>query len=244
MVTGDAQVCFGKDAQLNATGGSIYRWSPPTYLNSTTIPNPIAIAPRRTTTYTVTVRDTLGCPKPVSTDFTVVVIRIIADAGPSDTSVVLDQPLQLNATGSTNYVWTPATYLNNPNIASPVSNPRNNITYTVNVSNDKGCTATDTINVKVFFLPPDIYVPSAFTPGGDGLNELFRPIALGIRSLESFSVYNRWGQMIYTTSKISDGWDGTYKGVKQETATYVWQANATDFKGRKIFRKGSVILIR
>ena len=244
MITGDAQVCFGKNAQLNATGGSIYLWSPPTFLNSTTIPNPIAIAPIRTATYTVSVRDTLGCPKAVSKDFTVNVIRIVADAGPSDTSVVLDQPLQLNATGSTNYQWIPPTYLNNPNIASPISNPRNNITYTVIVSNDIGCTARDTINVKVFFLPPDIYVPSAFTPGGDGLNELFRPIALGIRSLESFSVYNRWGQMVYTTSRIGDGWNGKFKGVPQESATYVWQANATDFKGRKIFRKGSVILIR
>ena len=244
MITGDAEICFGKNAQLNASGGSIYRWSPPTYLNNTTIPNPIAIAPRRTTTYTVSVRDTLGCPKPVTKDFTVVVIRIIADAGPSDTSVVLDQPLQLTATGGTNYVWVPATYLNNPNIASPVSNPQNNITYTVNVSNEKGCFDTDTINVKVFYLPPDIYVPKAFTPGGDGLNELFRPIALGIRSLESFRVYNRWGQMVYTTSKIGEGWNGKFKGVKQESGTFVWQANATDFQGRKIFRKGSVILIR
>ena len=244
LIVGSAEICFGKDAQLNASGGSSYLWTPARFLSSTTIPNPIAVKPKLTITYTVTVRDTLGCPKPVSKDFTLNVIKIIADAGPSDTSVVLGQPLELQATGSLNYLWTPSTYLNNPNIASPVSLPQNNITYTVTVSNNTGCFATDTINVKVFFLPPDLYVPSAFTPGGNDMNDLFRPIALGIKSLESFRVYNRWGVLLYTTNVISEGWNGKYKNVAQETATYVWQANATDYKGRKIFRKGSVILIR
>ena len=244
LVTGPLSICYGKDAQLNASGGSSYLWTPSIYLNSTTIPNPRSVRPKLTLTYTVTVRDTLGCPKPVSKDFTLNVIRIFADAGPSDTSVVLGQSLALQATGGLNYLWTPATYLNNPNIASPVSLPQNNITYTVRVSDNTGCFASDTINVKVFFLPPDLYVPSAFTPGGNNQNDLFRPIALGIRSLESFRVYNRWGVLLYTTNIIGEGWNGKYKNVEQESATYVWQAYATDYKGRKIFRKGSVILIR
>ena len=244
LIVGPAEICFGKDAQLNASGGSSYLWTPARYLSSTTIPNPIAIKPKVTITYTVNVSDTLGCPKPVSKDFTLNVIKIIADAGPSDTSVVLGQSLELHATGSLNYLWTPSTYLNNPNIASPVSLPQNNITYTVRVSNNTGCFATDTINVKVFFLPPDLYVPSAFTPGGNDMNDLFRPIALGIKSLESFRVYNRWGVLLYKTNVIGEGWNGKYKNAAQETATYVWQANATDYKGKKIFRKGSVILIR
>ena len=244
LVSGPTVICYGKDAQLNASGGSSYLWTPSIYLNSTTIPNPISVRPKLTLTYTVKVRDTLGCPKPVSKDFTVNVVRIFADAGPSDTSVVLGQSLVLHATGSINYVWTPATYLDNPNIATPVSLPQNNITYTVKVSDNTGCSATDTINVRVFFLQPDLYVPSAFTPGGNDQNDLFRPIALGIQSLESFRVYNRWGVLLYTTNIIGEGWNGKYKNADQESATYVWQANATDYKGRKIFRKGTVILIR
>ena len=243
-VTGQDPICFGKNSQLNATGGSIYLWSPPVYLNNINIPNPIAVFPKQSTTYTVAVQDTFGCPKPVLKTFKVNVIRIIADAGPSDTSVVLEQPLQLTATGSTNYLWNPATYLDNQNIATPISLPQNNITYTVSVSNSIGCLDIDTINVKVFFLPPDIYVPSAFTPSGDVKNDVFRPIALGIKSLESFAVYNRWGVLLFRTSRISDGWDGRYKGIPQDPGTYVWQANATDYKNKKIFRKGTVILIR
>ncbi len=243
-VSGDDPICFGKDAQLNATGGSIYLWSPPAYLNNINIPNPTAVFPLQSVTYTVAVRDTFGCPKPVFKEFRVNVIRLFANAGPQDTSVVLGQPLQLNSTGGANYAWNPATYLNNPNISNPVSLPQNNIKYTVFVSNSIGCTATDTINVKVFFLPPDIYVPSAFTPGGDAVNDLFRPIPLGIKSLESFAVYNRWGVLLYKTSKIGDGWDGKFKGTPQDPGTFVWQANATDYTNKKIFRKGTVILIR
>jgi gliding motility-associated-like protein len=249
VVSTNAPICFGKDAQLNASGGAFYTWSPTTYLSNANIANPQVINPLKTTTYTVTVRDTLGCPKPVSKPITVEVIRIIANAGPSDTSIVLDQPLFLNATNNTtgvvDYFWTtPNTWLSDININNPVANPLNNITYKVIVTNSIGCESSDTINVKVFFLPPDIYVPSAFTPSPDGKNDLFRPIALGIKSLESFSVYSRWGQLLYSTNKINAGWDGKYKGVAQNPGTYVWQANATDYKNKKIARKGTVILIR
>ncbi len=243
-VSGQDPICYGKDAQLNASGGSIYLWSPTAYLNNINIANPIAIFPKQSTTYTVSVRDTFGCPKPVLKDFRVNVIRLIADAGPQDTAVVLGQPLQLTGSGGTNYSWSPATYLDNPNIRTPLSTPQNDIKYTLTVSNNIGCEATDTIKVKVFFLPPDLYVPSAFSPTGDKNNDLFRPIALGIKSLESFSVYNRWGVLLYRTSKIGDGWDGKYKGINQDPGTFVWQANATDYKNKKIFRKGTVILIR
>ena len=244
FVTGKDSICYGQNVQLNASGGSIYLWSPPAYLNNINIANPLATFPKQSLTYTVSVRDTLGCPKPVLKDFSVKVIRLFADAGPQDTSVVLTQPLQLNGTGSTFYSWDPATYLNDPSIAKPISLPQNNIKYTLTVSNSIGCTATDTINVKVFFLPPDLYVPSAFSPTGDKNNDLFRPICLGIKSLESFSIFNRWGVLLFRTSRIGDGWDGKFKGTNQDPGTFVWQANATDYKNKKIFRKGTVILIR
>jgi gliding motility-associated-like protein len=242
--TTNAPICFGNDAKLFATGGSIYKWTPATYLSNPNIPNPIVVQPFKTITYKLTVTDILGCPKPVSKDITVDVVKIIANAGPSDTSVVLDQPLQLNATGSVNYLWTPDTWLNNVNIFNPISLPKNNIKYTVTVSDNNGCKGTDTINVKVFFLPPDVYLPSAFSPNKDGSNDLFRPIALGIKSLENFSVYSRWGELVYSTSKIGSGWDGTVKGTQQNAGTYVWRVEATDYKNNKISRKGSVILIR
>lgn len=243
-ITGQDTICFGKNVQLFATGGSIYIWTPASYLTNSNIANPIVQAPKTSITYQVSVKDTLGCPKPVTAFIKVNVVKIIADAGPQDTAIVLDQPLQLTGTGGNIFLWTPNTWLTNSFIYNPISNPLNTITYKLTVSNSIGCFGEDTIKVKVFFVPPDVYVPSAFTPGTDKLNDVFRPIALGIKSLENFSVFNRWGELLYSTKTITQGWDGTYKGNPQNAGTYVWEVRCTDYKNKTIRRKGSVILIR
>ena len=240
----DSTICFGTSIQLQASGGSNYSWSPRSYLNNSFIPNPISQNPLSTIGYVVSVRDTLGCPKPVSDTVLVTVARIIADAGPADTNIVLGQPLQLNATGSTIYSWTPATWLNNPTIYNPLSLPQDNIDYIVRVGNAQGCFAFDTIRVKVFKIDPDLLVPTAFSPDGDGLNDIFQPILIGMRSLDAFIVYNRWGQLVYSTTQTETGWDGTLKGAPQGTGTFVWYAEGTNYLGIKIKKKGTVILIR
>ena len=240
----DTSVCFGNSAMLLATGGSIYSWAPTIFLNNSFISNPVSLNPTVSIKYIVTVRDTLGCPKPVLDTVLVTVVKINADAGPRDTSVILGQPLQLLATGSVNFLWTPARWLSNPGIFKPIALPQDNIEYTVRVSDAQGCFALDSINVKVYKVEPGLYVPTAFSPGGDGINDIFRPIALGIKSLENFRVYNRWGQLVYATTRIGQGWDGKFGGIGQQSGTFVWFANATDYLGRKITRKGTVILIR
>ena len=241
----DIPVCLGNSTQLHASGGSIYSWSPTLFLNNSHIPDPLVTNPSGSVRYIVTVRDVLGCPKPVNDTVIVRVISIKADAGPADTSVVLGQPLQLGATGGTNYEWTPATWLNDPNIHNPISLPQNNITYFVKVSDANGCIGYDNIIVRVYFVKPDIYVPTAFSPNGDYLNEFFKPTLLGLKSLDDFKVFNRWGQMLYSASgnKIT-GWDGTFAGRPQESATYVWYAQATDYLNKTVRRKGYVVLIR
>jgi gliding motility-associated-like protein len=174
----------------------------------------------------------------------VFVAKIKASAGPSDTSVVLGQPLQLGASGSINYSWTPTTWLDNPLIRNPISLPQNDITYTVRVSNNFGCFDDASIRVHVFRIKPDLLVPNAFTPNGDGTNDIFKPIPIGMKSVDIFRVYNRWGQMLYSGTGNGAGWDGTFAGRKQEMATYVWYAEGVDYLNNKLKRKGSVILIR
>jgi gliding motility-associated-like protein len=240
----DSTICFGTSIQLQATGGSSYSWSPRTWLNNSFIANPVAQKPMEDTRYIVSVRDTLGCPKPSNDTVLVRVARIIADAGPADTNIVLGQPLQLTATGSVHYSWTPSTWLNNPTIFNPLSLPQDNTEYVVKVSNDQGCFDLDTIRVNVFKIDPDLLVPTAFSPDGDGLNDIFQPILVGMRSLDAFMVYNRWGQLVYSTTQTETGWDGTFGGAPQATATFVWYAEGTNYLGRKIKKKGTVILIR
>ena len=240
----DATICFGNSVQLQASGGSIYNWTPIAFLSNPRIFNPVAVKPTANVRYIVTVRDTLGCPKAVRDTMVLNVVRIIANAGPRDTSVVVGQPLQLNASGGPIYLWSPSLWLDNPNIKDPIALPLDNIQYIVKVSDSIGCFARDTINVKVYKIQADLLVPTGFSPNRDNLNELFRPILIGMRSLDLFRVYNRWGQMLYSGTDANAGWDGTFGGKGQEAGTYVWYAEGTDYKGTKIKKKGYVVLIR
>jgi gliding motility-associated-like protein len=243
----DTTICVGKSVQFNETGGSSYTWSPTFFLNNPNIANPIA-NPDRSIRYIVTITDTLGCPKPVFDTVVVIVQNVTADAGPRDTSIVINQPLQLNATGGQFYLWTPATGLNNNAIANPVALLNDNIQYVVAVSTGAGCFATDTINVTVYKVLPGIYVPNGFTPNGDGKNDVFRPIPIGIKQINYFKVYNRWGVLVYSSNKTvyeqGEGWDGTFKGKPQDAAVFVWIAEGVDYQDKKITQKGTVTLIR
>jgi gliding motility-associated-like protein len=240
----DQLICLGRSTQLQASGGTFYSWSPTAFLNAANISNPVVGDPTGNVRYVVTVRDIQGCPKPVRDTMILTVAQIKADAGPRDTSVVIDQPLQLNAAGSTNYLWTPSTWLSNVSINNPVALPQNNIEYVVRVSNAAGCFDTDSILVKVFKVKPGFYVPTAFSPNGDGLNDIFRPVAIGMKSVGIFRVYNRWGQLLYSASGTNIGWDGTLAGKAQEAASYVWQAEGVDYLNNKVSIKGYVVLIR
>jgi len=167
-----------------------------------------------------------------------------------DTNIVAGQPLQLQASGGTRYLWSPATGLSAADIADPVasfpaSGSEKSYTYKVTVFNDVGCMDSAFVRVNVFQSMPDIFVPSAFTPNGDGLNDFFQPVAAGIRQIDAFRVYNRWGQLVYSAGAThSRGWDGSVNGSPQPTGTFVWLLKAVDYTGRPIMKKGTVILIR
>lgn len=240
----DIPVCIGFSTQLHASGGAYYGWSPAIFLSANNIPDPKVINPTSGVRYVVSVRDTLGCPKVVTDTVLVNVIRIKADAGPADTSVVINQPLQLTATGGTSYSWSPDKWLSSSGGQEIIALPEDDIRYTVTVSDDNGCIGTDNILVKLYKLDPGLYLPNAFTPNGDNINDRFEPIELGLKSLDIFRVYNRWGKLIYQTSDMRKGWDGTLGGKDQEAGTYVWYAEGTDHKGKQVKKKGTAILLR
>ncbi len=241
----DVFICTGFSVQLNASGGSSYAWSPATFLNNRLIPNPVSVRPTANIQYIVTVRDVLGCPKPVKdTVWVRVYPAVIADAGPRDTSVVLGEPLFLNASGGTTYTWNPSTWLNNANIQNPVSLPQDDIKYILTATNAVGCIGTDTIYVDLYKVDPDMYVPTAFTPNADGNNDVLRPILLGMKQLNYFRVYNRWGVLMFSTTEKGKGWDGRYNGKGQDPATFVWMAEGVTFNGQTKQKKGYAVLIR
>jgi gliding motility-associated-like protein len=88
------------------------------------------------------------------------------------------------------------------------------------------------------------YVPSAFTPNGDGSNDKIYPYLVGIKNFNYFKIWNRWGQVVFETKKEGDGWDGTLRGVKQPMETYLWTAEGLDIDDKIIQARGSFVLIR
>lgn len=161
----------------------------------------------------------------------------------NDTIAAPNQPIQLNATGGLGYQWTPSTGLNFSNIPNPIATLANDQTYYLRAFTPEGCESFDTLQVKIY-IGPEIYVPGAFTPNGDGNNDVLRPRPVGIQSFEYFIVYNRYGQVIFRSSDPNRGWDGRVQGKEQDSGTFVWMAAAVDFLGNKIFRKGTTLLIR
>ena len=168
----------------------------------------------------------------------------------NDTSVVIHEQLQLKAISSDisgdTFLWSPATDLNDPGIPDPISTIGTNldsIRYYVKVTDSSGCYTDASLMVKIFNTLPDIFVPNAFTPG-KAFNNIFRPIPVGISSLQYFRIYDRWGQMVYSTSRMGDGWDGTLSGKPQDTGSYVWMVLGKTYTGVNIFKKGTMTLIR
>ena len=247
----DSSICFGTKAFLHGSVvGSSFAWSPLNNLLNANTLNPIA-APSISTKYVLTAKDTIGCPKPVKDTVEIIVIKPVVVFAGNDTSIVINQPLQLNAVcnfdNGTVYKWSPSTGLNNTDIPNPIALLNitgDSIKYKVRATIPEGCYGEDEIVVKLFKTDPDIFVPTGFTPNADGKNDILKPIPVGVSKLEYFSIYNRWGQLIYTTSEFGKGWNGLMGDAMQPSGTYVYITQGIDYTGKTIFRKGTVVLIR
>jgi gliding motility-associated-like protein len=243
----DTTICFNSAAQLNgATDGSSFSWAPAGSLSNANSLTPRA-TPVRTTQYILTAFDTRGCPKPGRDTVMVVVNPEVKAFAGRDTAVVIGQVLQFNASGGESYSWSPPTALSSTTIANPKAvydGSIDSVRYKVVVGDSIGCTDDATVLVKIFRTNPRIFVPTAFTPNGDGKNEFVAPVAVGFTKIDYFRIYNRWGQLVFETSINGKGWDGKIGGREQSSATYVWIVKGTDFTGKEVFEKGTVTLIR
>ena len=243
----DTSVCYNTPAQLHGTMvASSFTWQPGGSLSNPLVLNPVAL-PRQTTSYVFTVTDTLGCPKPVRDTVVVVVLpKVNAFAG-NDTAVVIGEPLHFHATGGINYLWSPPAALDDVSIADPTATydgSVDSIRYKVMVSDEQNCMDSAFIDVKIFKTTAQIFVPTAFTPNGDGVNDMFRPIGVGIKNIEYFRVYNRWGELVFSTTVNGQGWDGKISGTPQATNAFVWIVKGIDYLGKPFVKKGVVTLIR
>ncbi|HEV2479756.1 MAG TPA: gliding motility-associated C-terminal domain-containing protein [Puia sp.] len=240
-------VCYGQNTALQGSGGGSYAWSPAVYLSNPAIADPQVVDPLQSESYVLRVTDAEGCQSKPDT-MSVRVLPVADVTAGADTTIVAGQTVGLyardvNGTGFTEFSWSPAVGLDGPLIQAPMADPGSNITYTVTASTPEGCEATASIKVTV--IKGVIFTaPGAFTPDGNGHNDVLRVIAVGIRELRYFAVFNRWGQEVFRTADLSAGWDGRIHGELMPAGTYVWTAEAVDVTGRILQGKGTVLLIR
>lgn len=161
----------------------------------------------------------------------------------NDTNAVIGLPHQLLATGGTSYLWTPSAGLNNPFAQNPLATVSRDTRFLVQVTDIAGCKDTASVLLRVY-QGIRYYVPNAFSPNGDGINEIFRPIAVGVISTDWFRVFNRYGQVMYESNNIQNGWDGTYRGQRQPIGNYIWSIKGKGRDGNLIEMKGNVVLVR
>jgi gliding motility-associated-like protein len=241
-------ICYGKDTMLKGSGGITYQWSPATYLDNAVAQAPVVTKPKSTTTYSLVVKDNKGCASLNNASVKVNVTPPAKIFAGNDTAIILSQPFQLEAadinnSGFISYKWSPPFGLNKDDIKNPVATLDREMKYTLVVSTAAGCEGSDEIIIKVY-KGPEIYVPSAFTPDNDGLNDILKAVPVGIKDFKYFKVFNRWGQVVFSTKDPSRGWDGKFNNAIQDGNSFVWIAEGTDVNGKRIQRKGSVTIVR
>ena len=156
----------------------------------------------------------------------------------------IQSPIQLQARNiGTSFNWNPSTGLSNPNISNPLATLNNQQLYKVVITDNAGCNVVDTQLVRIF-NGYDVFVPSGFSPDGDHVNDILRPILIGIKNINYFKVFNRWGQLIFETNQMNNGWDGTYLSKPQPSETYIWMIEAVDLNDKIIDKSGKSTLIR
>jgi gliding motility-associated-like protein len=231
----------------NASSSTSYQWK----LNNTNIGNDSTNYSSNTLAnndeiYCV-LTDSSGCSRsPVPSEKIVMIIESLPEItiNPLDTSVAPGSQVRLNAFISgdvSSYQWQPSQDLNNTSSLSPVTQPLLASTnYFLNVITNDGCSTSKEITIKIL---GDVIMPNAFTPNGDGHNDVFRIPANTNINLREFSIYNRLGNKVFSTTDAGKGWDGNINGVKQGSGMYVYVITTKGANG-KVFYKGSFLLIR
>ncbi len=249
-ITGNALVCADETIPLTVTGadnGSSYTWSPTTGILSGQGTATVMVNAQATTNYDVVVASPSGCSSTLSTIVTVSALNGSSVTATGSPTVIQDGgTAQLNATPTSgvSYTWSPASTLNNPNIANPIASPSVSTWYTVLVT-DGVCSASDSLRVVVRELncaEPDIFVPNAFSPNGDGSNDLLFVRSGFITDLD-FRIFDRWGEKVFQTDDQSLPWDGTYKGKLVDPAVFVYYLDAVCADGQTFFKKGNITVV-
>jgi gliding motility-associated-like protein len=231
---GPLTICAGTGSvtlTVNAGAGESILWSNEATTASTVVSEP--------DNYIVLLVSANGCEGRADVDLQV--FPAATATASNDTSISIGNPVNLTATGGVSYEWSPQTYLNDPYSATPMARPTENMTYVVTVTDANGCTDQDTVSITLR-RDFDLEAVNLFTPNFDGKNDRFY-----ISNIEHYSecvltVFDRWGNQVYTASPYLNDWNGTMNGNPLPEATYYYTLECDGLEdGRK---DGAVTIVR
>jgi gliding motility-associated-like protein len=226
----DSTLCAGDLRTLDAGPGFVsYLWNSGT-TTSYIIANGVGL-------YSVMVTDDHGCTGSDTTTITTL-IPLPSDFLPADTVICSYGKIELKPVHSfKEYLWSN----NSRTPAITISQPGQ---FWLRVVDNNNCRGIDTVIVSIEDCMEGFYAPSAFTPNNDGKNDIFRPLIFGNVKKYQFTIYNRWGQIVFQTTEVGKGWDGKFGGMQQDPNVFVWMC-IYQIEGEELKQeKGSVTLIR
>ena len=235
----DTIICPGESVDLWAAGGVSYTWSPAATLNHNNT-SLVTATPTEPTMYYVTGMDEYGCVNDDSVWVDLYPMAFI-QASP-DVYAFYGDLIELSATSTTTgpYIWSPAEFLTCVVCPNPIANPNQNFGYMVSYIDENGCEASDSVYI---YYDPIIYVPNTFTPNDDSMNPMFLAEGGNIKTFEML-IFDRWGELIFTSNDMSVGWDGTFEGNICQDGTYVWKIKISDFNDEEHDYIGHINLLR
>lgn len=242
-----ADICLGDVVRLNGTGGYSYQWynedfSTPDDFTCTACDTPNASPGLGMHHYKVGIADYFGCADTldavinVSDTPSTVVLN-------NDTTIYYGQSVQLLAQGASYYIWSPILTLNNHRIPSPLASPTQSTWYVATGYTTAGCSNKDSVLVNVI-VNENAFIPNAFSPNGDGLNDVFKIGNLIYQRIIAFNIFDRWGEEVYKAGVLENGWDGTYKGKQMPLGTYYYYIQLALPDGSLKTYRGDLTLIR
>lgn len=252
-ISSNKAICIGDKVQLTASANAVnYLWNNETTLSNKNVAAPFA-QPNTTTTYQVIAFSGNVC-KNDTANITVTVGNIPTINAGTDKTVEANSTVQLNASGNNGealqYNWGPADGLNCINCTSPSFTAVKDITYTLTVKTIYGCTASDDIFIKVMPAKANLYMPTAFSPNNDRLNDFFYVKGYGMVTVKSMIIFNRLGQKIFEKQNVpandpSQGWNGEINGMPVGgNESFVYMVVVIDKDGKEITQKGTITVVR
>ncbi|MBN1116461.1 MAG: PKD domain-containing protein [Bacteroidales bacterium] len=245
-IEGDTLVCSNQDISLSIPefqeGWSI-TWHPNQIISNPTSPNTI-VSPDSTTTISASITNQYGCTKLEQLTIQVEKLIQITRIPLGDTSIYLGENLQILIEADKEnvvFLWEPDDNISCTDCPNPIVSPTKNITYILTATDNCG----DQTEAFVIEVNADYYLelPNAFSPNGDEENDVFRCDYKNIYEAD-FRIFNRWGNLVFSTTNLDEGWDGKVNGVVQNIDTYTYYVRAKTIHGFELEKKGTFLLLK